>query len=359
MALAYSFHISNKGHALTTVKKVAAVSKHNLRKYKSKDYDRDQIEVLRGSSTNILDDVEAVYHQEFDPAVQNYNAKQKRSDRKIDNYLRTVSDNAKNDVAVEVILQIGDMEFWKDKTAEEKKQMIPVFRNQIREMEQLVPAFRIANATVHLDEASPHMHVVGIPVATGYKRGLERQVSKTTVFTRESLTMLQDKMRASAEKEMQELPVFSGQQIQDKQKGRNADWSKEYYALQDDLKNMRLESDYLRKEQKELVETNKTLAKEQKTLKTQNTALKEEIGDLQKVQVFLQKFVDQYYKEPEPATPDESDPIKLLMNRTASRSRIAALPGLSQKETQTLCNTAISLLELLKDDRKKEDLEQE
>ena len=43
MALAYSFHISNKGHAITTIKKVAAASKHNLRKYKSKEYDRENM----------------------------------------------------------------------------------------------------------------------------------------------------------------------------------------------------------------------------------------------------------------------------------------------------------------------------
>ncbi len=57
----------------------------------------------------------------------------------------------------------------------------------------------VANAVVHMDEDSPHMHVVGVPVATGYKKGLSKQVSKRKVFTKEVLSeVLQDELRAVA-----------------------------------------------------------------------------------------------------------------------------------------------------------------
>ena len=94
--ISYSFHLSTGKHSLTTCRKVSGASKHNLRKYESEDYDRAQIAILRGGDTNILDDVKAIYHQEFDEAVAVHNAG-KRKDRQIKDYLQYVSDNAKNE----------------------------------------------------------------------------------------------------------------------------------------------------------------------------------------------------------------------------------------------------------------------
>lgn len=168
--ISYSLHLSNKKHALTTTKKVAGASKHNLRQYQSSDYDPEKIIVLRGEN-NILEDVKQIYHQEFEEALKEYN-KGKRSDRQIDDYLQYVSESGKNDVAAEMIIQLGDKEFWTNKSMEQKVKMKEVFQNQIEALEKLVPAFKIASAVLHLDEASPHMHIVGVPVATGYKRGL-------------------------------------------------------------------------------------------------------------------------------------------------------------------------------------------
>ena len=75
----YTFHLSNKKHALTTTKKVASASKHNLRHYQSNEYCKENIIVLVGGD-NILDDVKELYHQEFDSALAEYN-QGKRSDR--------------------------------------------------------------------------------------------------------------------------------------------------------------------------------------------------------------------------------------------------------------------------------------
>lgn len=353
MALAYSFHISNKGHAITTIKKVAAASKHNLRKYKSKEYDRENIRVLRGNKTNILNDVEAIYHQEFDDAVEKYNSKQKRNDRKIADYLHTVSENSKTDVAAEVILQIGDMEFWKDKSVEEKEQMIPIYEKQLEEMEKLIPAFKIANATVHLDESSPHMHIIGVPVSTGYKRGMNKQVSKTSVFTKDSLTMLQEKMRVSAEKEIQSLPFLLKQQFKPKQKGRNSDWSKEYYALQDEIKKARIERAKLMKEKETLCQANNSLLEEQKALKEQNTALQKEIGTFKNIKEFLQKFISKYkpadQRRLKPADPDYY--IKLAMQNTYKNSELQkyAFPDKKRvKKENSLYEQAENLLDGIK-----------
>ena len=181
MAFSYSFHMSAKSHAVNTSGKVAQVSRHNLREYESAAYDRSQIEIIAGSDKSILDTVKDIYHAEFDAALERYNAG-KRSDRQIDDYLEHVS-KSRSDVAAEIIIQVGDSDFWKDKSDLERRQMSYIYRDQLRALEKLVPEFKVASAVIHYDESSPHMHVVGVPVADGYKKGLERKIKKTKVFS--------------------------------------------------------------------------------------------------------------------------------------------------------------------------------
>ena len=231
MAFSYSFHMSAKSHAVNTIGKVTQVSRHNLREYESKDYDKSQIEILRGSDSSILDDVKRIYHDEFDEPVKRYN-EGKRADRQIEDYLQHVSDS-RSDVACEFIIQVGDKDFWENKTMDEKRQMTFIFKDQLRALEKLVPELKVASAVIHYDESSPHMHVVGVPVAEGYKKGLEKQVAKTKVFTKERLSYLQDKLRENAEKGMK-LPenqnLFAEHELKPKEKGRNKDLPKKALA---------------------------------------------------------------------------------------------------------------------------------
>lgn len=74
-----------------------------------------------------------------------------------------------------------------------------VYKQLLLKLQEYLPDFKIANAVIHFDEASPHMHVVGVPVGRGFKRGLSTKVSKRSVFTPQVLSeILQDKMRADA-----------------------------------------------------------------------------------------------------------------------------------------------------------------
>ena len=208
--LSYSFHLgrinkkTGQGHSLKTTGDIVDASKHNLRQftYPKKNYDRKLIDIMQGSSSSILDDVKRIYHEEFDDALAQYNAG-KRADRRIDDYLSHVSDS-RSDAACEIIIQIGDREFWDKKRSEGwsrqeiRNSMRPIFREQIREFQKLVPEFQIASAIAHYDESSPHIHIVGIPVASGYKKGMAKQVAKTKVFTADRLSQLQDDMRFNA-----------------------------------------------------------------------------------------------------------------------------------------------------------------
>lgn len=229
MALSYSFHVSNQGHAVSTCSKLNGISKHNERRYESKDYDRSKIDIIyTHTGRGLYKDVQAVYQDQFDEAVQKYNDLQKREDRKIKDYLHHVSDSKNNDVAVEIIIQLGDAEYWKDKDIDFKRSMKLYFEDQLERLKREMPDFKVANAVIHYDEKSPHMHVVGVPVARGYKRGLEVRCSKTQIFTKKTLSKLQDVMRINPKLPTKMLIINRKDPIETKpkKKGRNFDFTK-------------------------------------------------------------------------------------------------------------------------------------
>lgn len=224
--ISYTAHVSNKKSAITSKTKLAAVAKHNLRKYKSSDYSKDNIVIVYGTS-NLIDDVKIVYHKEFDEALEEYNKKQTRPDRRIEDYFEHVA-GKEQDMAVEIIIQIGDREFWKQ--YDDMKAYIKLsYEIILGELIKRLPQFVVANAVVHLDEDSPHMHIVGVPVADGYKKGLSKQVSKRKVLTKEVLSrVLQDELREVANKEVNDC---FGEQIKEKSKGRNHDLTVAEYKV--------------------------------------------------------------------------------------------------------------------------------
>ena len=234
MQISYTFHVSSKKSAITTTRKLSSAAKHNLRKYSSGNnqtghYDSGKIVQLAGSD-NLYQDVENVYHEQFDQAVSDYNKKQKRSGRKITDYMRYVSENGKSDVAVEVIIQLGDREFWEQVPEQLKYKMTYIFKDQLNALRQYIPEFVIANAVIHYDEDSPHMQVIGVPVSSGYNRGLYKQCSKTRVFTRASLEKLQNVLRERARAGMEKNPeIFQNTSLKAKEAGRNFDYTKEFY----------------------------------------------------------------------------------------------------------------------------------
>ena len=131
-------------------------------------------------------------------------------------------------MAVEIIIQIGDREFWKQYD-DMKSYMKISYQIILEELIKRLPQFVVANAVVHLDEDSPHMHIVGVPVADGYKKGLRKQVSKRKVFTKEVLSrVLQDELREVANKEVND---WFGEQIKEKSKGRNHDLTVAEYKV--------------------------------------------------------------------------------------------------------------------------------
>lgn len=267
MALSYSFHLSNKSHAVSNTSKLNGVCKHNERRYKSsRSYDKENIKVMYSrTNENLYKDVQQVYHDEFDEPLKEFNQKQKRDDRKIKDYLKHVSDSKSNDVAAEIIIQIGDQDFWKDRSMEFKKSMIPCFQEQLDRLRKLCPDFKIANAVVHLDEKSPHMHVVGVPVAEGYKRGLSKRCSKTKVFTQSSLEKLQEAMRHDIT--LPDCVAEVDSTLKKRSEGRNRDLTrKELTELNEEKKDLQNSIKLLEYSKKEETEIINNLIEEEKKL---------------------------------------------------------------------------------------------
>ncbi len=205
-------------NAIQNVRQLSKVDKHNYRKY---DNEQELIEIIRGTSSP-LKDVKQLYLDVFEDARLEYNSKQSRPSRMIDNYFDNVSNNEKKDLACEIIIELGDKEYWDTKDNEFKSRMSEVYRKQVNDLELLVPNFKVASAIIHYDETSPHMHIVGVPIKYKNKNGMEKQVGKSNVFTKESLITLQNKMRTLCIEEFnQEYNLDST--LKKKQKGRNMD----------------------------------------------------------------------------------------------------------------------------------------
>jgi plasmid recombination enzyme len=167
-----------------------------------------------------LDDVKKLYKEKFDEAKEEYNLKQVRGDRKIKDYFTHISSNEKNDLACEIIIELGDKKYWDTKDDKFKRRMTNVYKKQIEDLEIILPTFKIASAIIHYDEASPHLHIVGVPIKYKNKNGMEKQVGKSDVFTKESLIRLQDKMRTLYIEEFNQVYSLDST-LKKKQKGRN------------------------------------------------------------------------------------------------------------------------------------------
>ena len=214
--LSGSTSLANNG--IQNARQLSKVNNHDFRKY---DEDTRGIYTLKGCN-DIVYDVKEFYKTEFEEAKLEYNNKQTRPSRMINDYFEHVSNDEKKDLACEIIIELGNKEFWDNKSIDEKKNMVEVYNEQVLELERLVPEFKITNAVVHLDETSPHMHIVGVPIKYNCKTGMKMQVGKSDVFTKDRLTKIQDKMREicidSFNKYYKEEAT-----LKEKQKGRNRD----------------------------------------------------------------------------------------------------------------------------------------
>ena len=253
---------SFSNNAIQNAKQLSDANKHNLRDY---DKNRDDIFVIYGSN-NLFNDVRDLYLQEFEQARIEYNESQTREDRKIKDYFNKISQDSQRDLACEIIIELGDMDFWKTKDMRYKKKMSDVYNEQVKDLMKVVPEFKVANAVIHYDETSPHMHIIGVPVKEDYKKGMKKQVAKSQIFTKSSLKVIQDEMRTCCIKSYNKF-YDKTSELKKKQKGRNKD-----IPVEDMTDYREVKKQYENKEKK-LAEANKQTNKLDNTTKDINQIL--------------------------------------------------------------------------------------
>lgn len=188
--ISVSMHIGSGKNAINNMDKIKRADLHNNRKYKNNkneeiDLSLSQYNITLVGTKNIVKDIKDFYKTEFGEALYNYNKKQNREDRKIIDYLEKMNNDTKSNIAVEMIFQIGDKQDWENATMEDKQKTIDIFKKAIPILQE--KNIKCFNASVHLDETSPHLHLLAVPVVEKQTRGLEKQVSQNKVITKSVL----------------------------------------------------------------------------------------------------------------------------------------------------------------------------
>ena len=198
--ISVSMHIGSGKNAINNLEKIKRCDLHNNRKYKNNrneqiDLSLSKYNITIAGTKNITNDIKEFYKKEFSEAVYNYNKNQKDERRKIVDYLEKMDKDSKSNIGTEFIFQIGDREDWENKSLEDKKKTVEIFKKAIPILEE--KGIKTVNASVHLDETSPHLHLIAVPIITGQKRGIEKQVSQNKVITKEIIKEIRSKVEKS------------------------------------------------------------------------------------------------------------------------------------------------------------------
>lgn len=146
---------------------------HNNRTFIAKNVDSER---SKCNQIYVKESIKQVYHVLFDEALEAYNAKQTRSDRRIDNYYEKIRTSKQEKLFHELIVQIGNRDDTNCSMVESVYAQLALEEYMMRFQERN-PNIRVFNAVMHLDEETPHLHIDYVPFSTGNKRGLSTKVS--------------------------------------------------------------------------------------------------------------------------------------------------------------------------------------
>ena len=166
------------------------------------------------------ENVKDVYHELFDEALAWYNEKQTRSDRRIDDYYEKIRSGKQEKPFHEIILQIGDKDNMGAKT-ENGQLAAKVLDKYMRDFQRRNPTLRVFNAYLHMDEATPHLHIDFVPYTTGSKRGLDTRVS-----LKQALSALGFKGGTRRETELNQWVAYEKEQLAAVMLEHGIEWEK-------------------------------------------------------------------------------------------------------------------------------------
>ncbi len=146
---------------------------HNSRKFIAENVDSSRTPL---NIEYCNEDIRAVYHELFDDALARYNAKQTRQDRVIDDYYEKIRTGRQEKEFEELVIQIGNKDDM-NATSKDGQLAALILDEYMKSFQQRNPTLRVFSAHLHMDEATPHLHIDFIPFTTGSKRGLDTRVS--------------------------------------------------------------------------------------------------------------------------------------------------------------------------------------
>ena len=267
---------------------------HNRRDFIAQNVDSDRTQMNIEYCNENLDQV---YHQMFDDALQRFNDKQKRADRKIESYYDKIRTGKQEKLFHEVIVQIGNREDTNSKSADSEI-AVRILDEYMKHFQERNPNLRIFSAHLHLDEETPHLHIDFVPFVTNSKRGLDTRVS-----LKQALLSQGFKGESKFESEWSKWALSEKQQLASVMEKYGVEWEQlgthnEHLSVYDYKKKMR--------------------AEEVQELEEKAESLTEKINDMLDFEVQVESFTNMFYDEEEYKLPEPSS----LMSAKAYKTKI-------------------------------------
>ncbi len=267
---------------------------HNRRDFIAQNVDPDRTQM---NIEYCNENLEQVYHRMFDDALQRFNDKQKRADRKIESYYDKIRTGKQEKLFHEVIVQIGNREDTNSKSADSEI-AVRILDEYMKHFQERNPNLRIFSAHLHLDEETPHLHIDFVPFVTNSKRGLDTRVS-----LKQALLSQGFKGESKFESEWSKWALSEKQQLASVMEKHGIEWEQlgthnEHLSVYDYKKKMR--------------------AEEVQELEEKAESLTEKINDMLDFEVQVESFTNMFYDEEEYKLPEPSS----LMSAKAYKTKI-------------------------------------
>ena len=282
--ISVSMHCGSGTNAIKNMSDIKRCDLHNNRKYKNNkneeiDLSLSQYNVTLVGTKNITEDIKEFYKREFAEATYNYNKNQKDERRKVVDYLDKMEKDKKSNIAVEFLFQVGDKEDWENKSLEDKKKTVEIFKKAIPILE--AKGIKTVNASIHLDETSPHLHLIAVPIITGQKRGLEKQVSQNQVITKNTLKDIRTEVEKAFITEYNKIygtnkELKKGSEIEEHLQVKDYKNTKKVLEVAKKVKDKILLKEAIEQDYKKLADEVKEKEKETKILTNELTRLEKE-----------------------------------------------------------------------------------
>lgn len=328
--ISVSMHIGSGKNAINNMDKIKRCDLHNNRKYKNNRNEEinlslSQYNVTIVGSKNITEDIKEFYKKEFAEAVYNYNKKQPDERRKIVDYLEKLSNDNKSNIATEFIFQIGDKVDWQNASLEDKKKTVEIFKKAIPILEE--KGIKTVNASLHIDETSPHLHLIAVPIIENQKRGLEKQVSQNKIITKEIIKEIRSKVEKTFIEEYNRIyntnkELKKGSEIEEhlqaqdyKNTKKMLEVAKKYGDKLELKEELEKKNNYITNELTKLDTENKEKLKRKNELEKTNDDLKNSINNIDKENKTYKETLEKNKKDLEISVANITEEIKELESK--------------------------------------------